>query len=218
MAAKRQEIIDISVALDQDTVTYPGDPPFSWQQLASLAQGDSANLSGLALGSHSGTHVDVPAHFCKDGLTLDQIPLEHWLGPALVLDATGADECVRAKDLAGAPLKDYQRILIKTKNCLAQARQFQYDFIYLAQDACELLVAAGVKTVGWDYLSIDPPGSSFPAHLTLLGQGVCIIENINLGDVQPGPYYLACLPLKIQRTEAAPARALLFRGNPCRQG
>lgn len=211
------EIIDISLALDQDTVIYPGDPEFSSHLVASLAEGDSATVSALALGSHTGTHVDVPAHFIKDGLTLDQVPLEHWLGPALVVDVTKADPCVTARDLAGVPLQDYGRILLQTKNSFATAKEFQPDFIFLAEDACDLLLAAGVKTVGFDYLSIDPPGGDFPAHHRLLGQGTCLIEGLALGHVRPGAYYLACLPLKLQGQEAAPARAVLLTDNPCKR-
>ena len=214
MANSAGEISDISVPLDQATIIYPGDPDFDWKLLASLAAGDSANVSCLTMSSHTGTHVDVPAHFLAYGLTLDQIPLDYWLGPCLGMDVTKPKTYVTGRDLASQPLAGYERILLKTQNSLSRAKKFQPDFIYLAESACDLLIAAGVKTLGFDYLSVVPPGSSFPAHHKLLASGICLIESLLLEAVQPGPYYLVCLPLRLSGAEAAPARAVLLPENP----
>ena len=105
-------------------------------------------------------------------------------------------------------------MLFRSRNSLDHYKrsEFSPDFIYLDKSACNLLVDAGVKTVGLDYITVDPYGSEgFPAHKTLLSNGVCIIECINLEHVDPGEYFLMCLPLKLTGTDGAPARAVLIK-------
>jgi arylformamidase len=208
------QIIDISVELSGQTIIYPGDPQPEYGLFFSLASGGIANVGYLRHGIHHGTHVDVPYHFSELGRKFDEMPLEHWIGRALVIDATSAESCVSAKDLQDIPLRDYGRILLKTRNSLDfyRRREFANDFIYLDKSACDLLVSSGVKTVGLDYITVDPHGSTdFPAHNTLLGGGVCIIEGIDLQRIVPGEYFLMCLPLKLVGTDGAPARAVLLK-------
>lgn len=206
-------IIDISVDLSSQTIIYPGDPQPEYSLIFSLASGGIANVGYLKHGIHHGTHVDVPYHFDEGGRKLDEMPLDHWIGKTYVADLTAAENCIKDSDLQNIPLQQYERILLKTRNSLDfyKRPQFSPDFIYLDQSACALLVAAGVKTVGLDYITVDPHGSTdFPAHNTLLHNGVCIIECLNLEHVEPGEYYMLCLPLKLVGTDGAPARAVLL--------
>lgn len=215
-----ENMIDISVDLSQHTLVYPGDPKPEYGLIFSLKNNDIANVGYLKMGIHHGTHVDVPYHF-KDGeRKFDEMPMEHWVGKVLVVDATSAEKCVRDNDLKDIPLKDYERILFKTKNSLDYYKktEFSPEFIYLDKSACDLVVKSGVKTVGLDYITVDPYGSKdFPAHKTLLYNGVCIIECINLENVEPGEYFLMCLPLKLKGTDGAPARVMLLKKGFCFQ-
>ena len=168
-------VIDISVSLSTDTVIYPGDPKMEYGLFCSLAEGAIANVGYLKHGIHHGTHVDVPYHFRDGDKKFNEMPFAHWVGKVYVADVTAAEKCVKDTDLAGVPLEQYDRILLKTKNSLDfyKRPEFCRDFIYLDKSACDLMVAAGVKTVGLDYITVDPYGSAdFPAHKTLLHQGV----------------------------------------------
>jgi Predicted metal-dependent hydrolase len=207
-------MIDISVTLSKDTIIYPGDPTPEYGLFLSLDNNDIANVGYIKTGIHHGTHVDVPYHFKNELKRFDEMPMEHWIGKVLVVDATSADKCVQDTDLEGIPLENYKRILLKTKNSLDYYKrpEFSPDFIYLDKSACELFVKKGIKTVGLDYITVDPHGSSdFPAHKTLLYNDVCIIECINLENVDPGEYFLMCLPLKLKGTDGAPARVMLLK-------
>jgi arylformamidase len=67
-----------------------------------------------------------------------------------------------------------------------------------------------VRLVGIDYLSVDPADSaSMPAHKSLLGNGIWIVEGVNLDGVRPGRYDLVCLPLRIAHGDGSPCRALI---------
>ena len=83
-------------------------------------------------------------------------------------------------------------------------------FIYIHSSAAEWCVRRGIWTVGLDYLTIDPPSDpTFPAHLTLLGNEMVIIENLRLREVAPGPYELIAAPVNLQGVDGGWCRALL---------
>ncbi len=131
-----------------------------------------------------------------------------------MLDLTEVTEQIRAADLAARwPPGDRERLLLKTTNSgrWSEATSFPTDYIALATDAAELLVAREVKLVGVDWLSVERFGSgTFPVHHTLLEAQLVILEGLDLGSVEAGAYELACLPLKLAGGDGAPARAVLI--------
>jgi arylformamidase len=133
------------------------------------------------------------------------------------VDLTRVASAVTARDLARAKLPTRAtRILLKTRNSsLWERAGFQKDFVALAWDAAQWIVARGIQLVGVDYLSVEAFGAPEPrAHRILLGAGVVIVEGLNLHDIAPGNYTLACLPLKIKHGDGAPARAILIKVRP----
>ena len=203
------EIIDVSVAVWPGMVVWEGDPPVRFDRVASIAGGDGYNLTRLELSAHTGTHVDAPLHFLDGGATMDALPLDALIGPCHVVDATAAENSLDAAALERLELPlDTERLLFKTRNgALWERDTFSSDFVAFTGDGAEALVALGVRAVGIDYLSIGDEH----AHRVLLGAGVVPIEGLDLRAVEPGPYRLVCLPLKLADAEGAPARALLVR-------
>ena len=204
------KIFDVTVPLSAEVPTFPGDPPFEIAFTHKIAAGASYNVSRISLGSHSGTHVDAPYHFLADGPTVDHLPLEILLGKARVVELPVRDKVERS-DLAALDLRDDIRVLFKTRMS-GQLRlpAFQEDFVYLTADAATYLVQAGIKLVGWDYLSIEKFGSAdFAAHHALLGAGVVIVEGLDLSEVEAGEYDLVCLPLRVVGADGSPARVIL---------
>jgi arylformamidase len=87
---------------------------------------------------------------------------------------------------------------------------FQEDHLYLSGDAAAYLAQAGLKLVGFDYLSVDRYGvPDYPAHHALLEAGVVIVEALDLSEVEPGEYDMTCLPLRVAGGDGAPARVIL---------
>lgn len=205
-------IIDISIDLSSETIIYPGDPKPEYGLMFSLKNNDIANVGYIKTGIHHGTHVDAPYHF-KDGeKKFHEMSMDHWIGKVYVADLTHVEESIKAKDISNIDFNKYERILFKTKNSsYYKKNEFYKNFIYIGKSASELLVENGVKTVGLDYITVDPFGSvDFPAHKTLLHNHICIIESINLEKVKEGEYFLMCLPLKLIETDGAPARVVLL--------
>jgi arylformamidase len=202
-------IHDVTVPLAPGMLAYPGDVPFQLEPVQSLGK-DPYNLSRIALTTHSGTHVDAPAHFLAGGTTVDRLPLEILLGKARVVELLARERVERA-DLEALDLSDDLRVLLKTRMSGQMLKPaYQEDHVYLSEDAAHYLAQAGIKLVGIDYLSIDRFGSvDFPAHHALLGAGVVVVEGLDLSEVEPGEYDMACLPLRVDGGDGAPARVVL---------
>jgi arylformamidase len=174
-----------------------------------LEKGDGARVSRITLGDHSGTHLDTPAHMLENGSTLDDIPLALLIGRALVADLRGCAE-IGLRELEGLPLAGEERLLLRTDNSLLWAKpDFCPDFVALTAEGAEYLLSKGIRLVGIDYLSIESFHGDGTVHRTLLGNGVVILEGLDLADVPAGLYELVCLPLRIAGGAGAPARALL---------
>jgi arylformamidase len=202
-------IHDVTVPLVPGMLAYPGDPPFAIEPVQGLGDAPYC-LSRMALTTHSGTHVDAPAHLLAGGATVDQLPLEILLGKARVVELLARERVERA-DLEALDLRDDLRVLLKTRMSGQMLKPaYQADHVYVTVDAAHYLAQAGIKLVGFDYLSVDRSGSAdFPAHHALLEAGVVVVEGLDLSEVEPGEYEMACLPLRVGGGDAAPARVIL---------
>ena len=206
-----KRIYDISTPVRNSGVVYPGNPEIRIDPQQAISRGAGANVSSVAFGSHTGTHVDAAKHFFDDGQTIDQIPLERFIGPAVLL-AFGDDVMsVGAGDLRQHDIGSHTRVLLKTRNSSLLARaDFVKDYTFLAPDGAAYLVEHGVELVGIDYYSIEQFHSGHHrTHLTLLEKDTVIVEGLDLSETPPGEYQLICLPLRLAGLDGAPARAVL---------
>ena len=193
-------IIDISRPIGPDTPVWPGDPPVVVEPVARVRDGDPADVSRLALGTHTGTHVDPPAHFLPGTATVDALPLEVLIGPAVVAQFSPGPIDETALESTALP-DGSARLLLKTGGAAGA----------VTPDGARWLVERGVRLVGADTLSIEPETDDYPVHRTLLGACVVIVEGLDLAAVGPGSYELVCLPLRVVDGDGAPARAVLMR-------
>jgi arylformamidase len=197
------------------TPVYEGDAPMVFTFLKSMHAGDALTLSKFDLGAHSGTHVDAPMHFVKDGAPIDQVALAALLGPARVIGIADSVQQIDTTELNHHDWKTAERVLFRTRSTTGgwmDSARFHRDFAYITGDAAEAMAAAGVKLVGVDYISAEQFGAAVPlAHRALLGKGIPIVEGLYLRDVPEGEYDLVVLPMKVAGHEGAPARAIMRR-------
>lgn len=205
-------IIDVSIPISNNMIYFPGDPKPQISRVYSIEKGEAANVSKLTLSSHTGTHIDAPAHFIKDGKTIDQIPLEYLIGEVKVFEVYD-DDSITKEFLESKNIEYGDRIFFKTKNSqyLSNTSKFYENYVYLSLEAAQFLVEREVKVVGIDYLSIEEFASyDFAVHKSLLSNGVVIIEGLDLSQVCEGKYRYVALPLKLKDCDGAPARVVLI--------
>lgn len=205
-------IFDVTLSIGSSTPTYLGDPSYKRRLVQSIAGNDLTDVSLLTMSAHIGTHVDAPSHLIDGANSIDHIPLSILVGRVLVVEFIGKGPITPNQlEMMSIP-NSHQRVLFKTRNsALLGRKEFVEDYVGITEAAAFYLVQHGVKLVGIDYLSIDAPGNpKLPAHRALLAKDVVIVEGLDLSDIHPGEYTLVCLPLKIEGSEGAPARAILL--------
>jgi len=198
---------DLSRRLTPGHPNWPGDAPFTLEPGSQMSRGDSVNTAVLCTSTHTGTHVDAPFHYDPRGMTLEDIPLEVYVGRCRVIHATGF-----AKVPASVIEKYHNlpaRVLIYTGQS-AHWTHFPQDFAALEPGLIRALSAKGVQLVGTDAPSVDPLESkSLEAHQACRETSTYILEGLVLEGVAEGEYELICLPLPLFGADGAPARAIL---------
>ena len=203
------KIIDISWPISEDMTTYKDRKLVEFKKNKKFPE-DQVCDSSLTINSHVGTHVDSPAHFVEGGKTIEAISLQSVVGPCRVLDFSFLPETIQAKDLEKCDIYPGEIILLKTKNSsLSPEQKFEKSFVYLERSGAEFLVSKRVKAVGIDYLGVERDQPDHATHIVLFKNEIVVIEGLRLDRVVEGKYFLCCLPLFVQKLEAAPARAVL---------
>ncbi len=198
---------DISLKLSPATARWVTATPFELLERRRMQRGDHNNSSSVNMSVHSGTHMDAPFHFVPEGAAIDQLPLERFIGPALVHEV-GAGRYITAEHVSQIP--PGERILFKTRNSeLLRRAEYDPDFTAFSVEAAEGLVAKGYKLVGLDYLSVAHADEQVPVHRAFLDHGLALLEGVDLTDIRPGSYELICFPVCIAGADGAPCRAVL---------
>jgi len=220
------EIIDITYLIEEGMTTFgaPWHPPVEVNIIGRHGHEGRATRK-LSFGSHTGTHMDAPLHFIKDGVSIDQMPLNSMIGPVTIYDLSHLPEDSEVTiDMLG-DVDPTERILFKYgwgKNW--GTKKFYYGYPYLSTELAHHLVQKGVKLIAMDSPSPDDSAISLtnetrgsemdsPIHKILLGQGVILVEYLanleSIPDVEG--WNIAVLPIKVKGSDGAPARACLFR-------
>jgi arylformamidase len=215
MDSSKRKLFDISLAVRSGMVRWPGDPDATISSFHSMSRGDAANVSKIDMGSHTGTHMDAPFHFIRNGKTIDQMPLDATIGPARVIEIQDPLS-ITEKELSKYRIRRGERILFKTKNSsLWKDEAFVEEFIYLSAGAAQFLAQRRIRMFGVDYLSVGGYREDGDlVHRTLLKSGIWIVEGLNLSGIAAGDYELICLPIKLWQGDGAPARAVLASKSP----
>ncbi len=208
-------IIDLSVPIVTGMPVYPGDPEVEIGPALTVAA-EGVNVLGLHLGSQSGTHVDAPFHVDDALPTLDDLPLDRFLGPASIADARGLPPRSPVPiEVVARALRPGTILLIATGWASRWGSEDYHAHPYLTEETAELIIRSGVRTVGIDALSVDPtPAEDFPAHRVLCGAHAVIAENLRhldrLVDHQAAGHEIevSLLPLRLPGADGAPVRAV----------
>lgn len=206
-------IIDVTLTFSPSLPCWPGDPAPQMERIQDMSRGDECNVTKINSHVHAGTHVDAPVHFLNSGDGVDQLSLDILIGNVTVVEILDKN-AIDVDDLERMCLPvDTKRLLFKTRNSDLwndPTHDFVEDFVALTPAAAEWVVSRGIALVGIDYLSIEryrEPDNA--THHALLGNGVVVVEGLDLRKASPGLYRMICLPMKISGSDGAPARVVL---------
>ena len=200
--------IDISQPLSNELAHWPGDTPFTYETAFTKEQTGSVNIGRITTSLHTGTHVDAPFHFHEKGEKMSGVDIEVFIGPARVVDVS-AYEVVTAEALHKLGLAHTERLLLKTA-VPNNPGLFPEKVPVLEAGLADYLGSIGVRLLGVDVPSVDPLDSKeMEMHHALYRNGIHILENIMLDDVEEGNYELIALPLPIKDGDGSPVRAVI---------
>lgn len=206
-------VIDISWPISTATTGYKDRSVVHFDEVKNFNR-DGARETNIHISAHSGTHIDAPSHFLREGKTIDEIALERYVGDCVVLDMTSCAERVTRDDLQEHDhlIRHGGIILLKTLNSdLTPTDKFSPHFVYLEESGAAYLAEKKIKLVGIDYLGIEHSQPGHPTHEILMNHDISIVEGLRLLHVNVGAYFFVCLPLHMVGLEAAPARAILMK-------
>jgi arylformamidase len=212
------QIFDVSRVLSNDLAPWPGDTPFHFELKWKMAEGATVNVGAVEMGVHNGTHADAPFHFEQGADTIERMPLEIYLGDAVVVDLTKQFESDRTRQITVADIESCSdalelapRLLVKT-NVWKDSKVFPGWIPVIAPDVPEWLRKRKVKLIGLDLPSVDSiDAKKLVNHYALAAARIAIVESLELSAIEPGTYHFSALPLRISDGDASPVRAILWR-------
>ncbi len=192
------KIIDITQEILSCRV-YEGDPTPCGKRIMNMKNGDTYNLSTISMCAHNGTHVDAPLHFFEDGASVDEIPLEVFVG-----------ECFVAKAHGDISEQKALQILTMAKDAGAEKRILIKGDATVTESAAAAFAEAKIVLLGVESQSVGPEEAPMAVHNILLSKNIVLLEGIVLAEAREGRYLLNCAPMKIRGFEGAPVRAILI--------
>ncbi len=215
------EFFDISRALANELAPWPGDTPFRFELKWKMSEGASVNVGALSMSAHNGTHADGVYHFQEGGTPIDRMPLDAYVGRAVVVDLTsvfsGGDQREITLDhLAHAAdaIAETSRVLLKT-GVWRDSTRFPQWLPVIAPGVANWFEERGVKLIGVDVPSVDAIDSKeLRNHHALAAAKIAIVESLDLSAIAAGVYRFAALPIKVVGGDGAPVRAVLWREAP----
>lgn len=204
----KNNIWDITPLVVSDFPMWPGCGPFQRHVACDINLGDVVTASSITATVHLGAHADAPSHYAKNGRTIDECDLNHYLGLCQVIrPKVKHGESITKKTVEHPVLAP--RLLFATST-FDYNKPFRGDFAAFDPEFFEFMGQNGVITVGIDGPSVDLYNAqTLPCHQLAYKYDIALLENLDLEEVPEGLYELIALPLKIQGFDASPVRAIL---------
>ena len=210
------KVIDLTQKICNDM------PVFSEEEVPELKIVNTVNkdeymMTCIKIYSHNGTHMDAPAHVIDDGITLDKISIENFIGSAVVIDCRSIKE-KKEKVIDYTYIENNKENVDKAEFIIFNTgysklwgkKEYFEDCPVLSKEVADYIVKKRKKGVGVDLMSLDEINSNtLPIHKLLLENNVLIVENLtNLDEIKNEIFIFSAMPLKYQNADGAPVRAL----------
>ena len=213
---KIKKYVDLSWDLNADSPIYPGDPEPS-VSVATTLENEGYNLFRVVVGTQTGTHVDAPYHFRNDGARINEMELDFFFGPAVVIRVTDKKA---EEEIVMADVKPYEDkiqpgtiVLFNTNWYKKRGTEEFFTHPYVSAEVAHWLVAKGVRFICSDTINVDRTGGTeFPVHdlfadkRLMIGENWAYFDKIDFDNV-----YIAAFPIKITGGDGSPVRAVAMQ-------
>ena len=212
------KIIDLTLTISEKIPTFPGSPQPNFINWESIEK-DGYNLELLFLSTHTGTHIDAPFHFVKNGKKIHEIAPERLVNEA-VLIRIGKNS---NRSISKTDIQNFEQKNGKIENgstvifYTGWQKNLNKEFYFtenpgLSVSAAKYLVSKKINMVGIDSPSIDlGTDSKFSVHHVLAKNNILIVENLaNLNKIKSNNFHLITSPLKLKNATGSPIRAFGF--------
>lgn len=217
-------LIRVSYPLEKLSPLYPGSPEVSFNPVKSIANKDSSNTSMLSFGSHSGTHIDAPLHFCEDGFSIiDVLKAENIFSPAVCIDISKEiNSYIGRTDLEpyAEQISNAEVLLIRTgffkyRNDKQDIYTTSHPWVHPNVPEYLREICPQLKLFGTDAISISNPShrdEGRAAHKVFLcdEKPILLLEDADLSDPRllDGEFKLQIYPWIVDELESTPVTAL----------
>lgn len=205
------EIIDLSHSVEPGMPVYPGSESPVIKTVSTVRSGGYLEHA-VSFYTHTGTHIDVPAHLIEHGNTIDAYACEKFYGTATVINCQALSKITADQVRYAYEKNDKPDFLLFYSDWTDFWGTLAYNsgFPVLTPDAAAFLSKLPLKGVGIDAISFDPVGDEMLSnHIVLLGQDIILIENLcRLKQLLNKKFYFSCQPLKIKGADGSPVRAI----------
>lgn len=207
------KVTDLTHIIDSDMPVFPGTEPPVFERANTLEK-DGFREARITMYSHTGTHIDAPAHMLSTGPYLDNLKIEHFIGNTTILDfSNGKIKLIDVDSLKlyEEKIKNVEFIILKTGwSKYWGDRRYYEDFPSLSEESAKWLSGFNLKGIGIDAISIDDiKSTTFAVHKILMPKDIIIIENLtNLDSIRNEYFILSIMPLKNKDADGSPVRAI----------
>lgn len=203
-------LIDLSHTIDPDISVFPGTekPVFERKEIEGYPE------VKITMYTHTATHMDAPIHIIKGARTLDELPLDKFMGKAIAIDCKHLRENQITKEFLlpfESRIKNVEFVLFHSGwDSKWKTDGYFNDFPTLTAEATTWLTQFKLKGIGLDSISLDPVADmNLPNHKIVLAKEILIIENMcNMDSLPDGEFMFQCFPLKIEKADGSPVRAV----------
>lgn len=211
-----RSLLDLSHPVVDGMPVYPGDPEVRIAPALTIDD-DGVDVTGIRMGSHTGTHVDAPSHTVRGGRTMADVSLDELVGDAIVLRVPGLGDGEvydwrRLEAQGPLPERLPPIVIVDTGWAALFGTERALRHPALDPDAARELQRRGMRVLAVDTLSPDPTGgadASFPVHEVVLGADGLIVENLRVVAAVPYRVRVGFFPLRLIG-DGAPVRAVAF--------
>ena len=198
--------------ISNELPTYPGDPIVNlYPKIEYKDKG--YNVLSLNMGTHSGTHIDVPFHLLNKATSVDKMSLDNFIGEALFAEIIkNNNEKITLKDIKKLDIKKGDILIVRTGWEENKYRENYFtDFPYFSIETADYFILKKIKAIGADIPTVDSPEQNATFHKKMMSSGIVIIEAlVNLKQLVGKRMFFSALPLNIKDGDGSPVRAIAF--------